>query len=75
MALISSGTASYELSLVNLMTSDVEIYITVDDSKNKDNLSAFTPSVAQYYKENKFENCGGSNRQYETNYGLYRRYL
>ena len=36
LALIGTGTAGYELSLVNLATSDVEVLMTVDDRKNKD---------------------------------------
>jgi len=37
MLLVGAGTANYELSLLNLTTSDVEILMTVDDKKSKDN--------------------------------------
>lgn len=36
LVLISAGSKNYELSLVNLETSSVEILFTVDDRKNKD---------------------------------------
>lgn len=32
MALVASGSSNYELSLVNLQTSDVEVLLTVDDT-------------------------------------------
>ena len=34
MALVSSGTSNYEVSLLNLETSDVEILLSVDDKKS-----------------------------------------
>ncbi len=43
MALISSGASNYELSLLNLATSDVEILLTVDDRKNKENIISSLP--------------------------------
>jgi hypothetical protein len=51
MMLISAGTQNYELSLLNLATSDVEILMTVDDRKSKDNLMQGIPQVPSYYKE------------------------
>ena len=35
MALVASGGAGYELSLLNLETGNVEILMTVDDRKSK----------------------------------------
>ena len=45
LALIASGSSNYELSLVNLFTGDVEALLTVDDSRNKDNINSFTPII------------------------------
>jgi hypothetical protein len=76
LALISTGNQHYELSLVNLYTSDVEIFLTVDDSKVKDNISSFSPVVPQFYKENLIDYTSGPlPRKYETNSSLFRRYL
>ena len=36
MMLISSGTSNYEISLLNLETSEVDILLSVDDKKNKE---------------------------------------
>lgn len=75
MALIAAGTNNYEVSLVNLQTSDVEVLLTVDDSKNKDNFAATIPVVPSYIPENVFEIGTSITRKYETNQSLFRRYL
>ncbi len=43
MMLISAGSANYEVSLLNLETSNVEVLLTVDDRKTKDNVALGIP--------------------------------
>jgi len=76
LALISTGAQKYEVNLVNLQTNNVEIFLTVDDSKVKDNISSFSPTVPQFYKESIFETTDSSlDRKYETNQSIFKRYL
>lgn len=48
MILVASGTSNYEVSLLNLDTSDVDVLLTVDDSKNRENVSASIPTVPSF---------------------------
>lgn len=79
--LVSAGTSNYEVSLLNLATSDVEILLTVDDRKTKDNLTQLLPSVPSYYREtNSFYESSElpstfPKKRNETNSSLFRRYL
>jgi len=43
MMLVSAGSQNYEVSLLNLETSNVEVLLTVDDRKTKENLSQGLP--------------------------------
>lgn len=43
MMLISAGSANYEVSLLNLETSNVEVLLSVDDRKTKENLAQGLP--------------------------------
>ncbi len=77
MMLISAGSANYEVSLLNLETSNVEVLLTVDDRKTKDNLALGIPQVPSYYKETNgyYEGSDLILKKYETNNSLFRRYL
>lgn len=54
LVLISAGSQNYELSLVNLETATVEVLLTVDDRKNKDNILSSLPSVPSYIRETSY---------------------
>ena len=80
MALISAGSQSYEVSLVNLATSDVEVLLAVDDRKNKDSLLGSLPSVPSFMRETTqyadFDQVAGlGGKKFERNSSLFRRYL
>lgn len=51
LALIASGTSGYELSLVNLETSQVEVLMTVDDKRDRDNIVGSLPQIPSYLRE------------------------
>jgi len=48
MALVSAGSQNYEVSLLNLATGDVEVLLTVDDKKNRDNFLQGLPQIPSY---------------------------
>eukprot|EP00347_Sterkiella_histriomuscorum_P000291 403376447 len=83
MMLISAGSNNYEVSLLNLDTSDVEILLTVDDKKNKENIVQTLPQIPSYYKETssfyndqqELPNSQQLTKRYENNNSLFRRYL
>ena len=80
MALISAGSQNYEVSLVNLANSDVEVLLSVDDRKNKDNLLGSLPAVPSFMRETTqyadFDNVAGQGgKRFETNSSLFRKYL
>jgi hypothetical protein len=52
--LVSTGNASYELSLLNLETSGVEILMTIDDRASKESIVSGLPSVPSFYRESVF---------------------
>lgn len=55
LALVAAGTSGYELSLVNLETSQVEVLMTVDDRKDRDSIVAGLPAVPQYLRETVYQ--------------------
>ena len=75
MALISSGSSNYEVSLLNLATSDVEVLLTVDDSKNRENVGGSIPSVPSYLQEKIIDDSGIAPKKHETNQSIFRRYI
>lgn len=75
MALVSAGSQNYEVSLLNLATGDVEVLLTVDDKRNRDNCLQGLPQIPSFQKEVcSFFEMEERKRQ-ETNTSLFRRYL
>ena len=68
MAVIGTGSANYELSLLNLDSAEVEIMFSVDAGKGKDIVAP--PVVASYIPES--ISFDGRN---ETNKSLFDKYL
>jgi hypothetical protein len=54
MMLVSTGSANYELSLLNLETSSVEVLLTVDDKQSKESYLGGLPTVPSFLKESVF---------------------
>jgi hypothetical protein len=54
LALISTGSSNYEVSLLNLETSTVEVLLTVDDKANKESYISALPVVPSYQREGIF---------------------
>lgn len=51
LALISAGSLNYELSLLNLETCSLEVLLTVDDRKDRDQIVAGLPPVPSFLRE------------------------
>ena len=77
--LISSGSSNYEVSLLNLETSSVEVLLSVDDRRNKDSILSGLPVIPSFLKEGQFQvpdyDYGQVIKQNETNSSIMRRYL
>jgi len=54
MLLVSTGSSNYELSLLNLETSSVEVLLTVDDRQSKESFLNGLPTVPSFLKESVF---------------------
>ena len=54
MMLISTGSANYEVSLLNLETSSVEVLLTADDKQSKESFLGALPTVPSFLKESVF---------------------
>lgn len=54
LALVSSGASNYEVCLVNLETSAVEVLLTVDDRKNKESFLSGLPTVPSFFRDSVF---------------------
>ena len=52
--LVSTGNAQYELSLLNLETSAVEVLMTVDDRSSRESIVGGLPTVPSFYRESVF---------------------
>ncbi len=76
MVLVSTGNSNYEVNLVNLDTSSVDILLSIDDRINKDNILGGLPSVPSFIRESIFLDADNSSiKKNETNNSLFRRYL
>jgi hypothetical protein len=75
MVLVSSGGSNFEVSLLNLYTSEVEVLLTVDDKKNKDSIISSLPTVPSFYKETFVDLDNPFGKRNERNSSLFRRYL
>ncbi len=76
MLLVSTGSANYELSLLNLETSSVEVLLTVDDRQSKESFLNGLPTVPSFLKESVFfESEYQGFKKNETNQSLLARYL
>jgi len=77
--LVSAGSANYELSLLNLETSSVEVLLTVDERKTKESVLGGIPTVPSYFRESLFHvsdyDYGQPQKHAETNTSVLRRYL
>jgi len=65
LAVVGAGSSTYEVTLLNLESGEVEFLLTVDDSRNKDLIAP--PVVPSFSVEDHLAN--------ETNLSLFRRYL
>jgi hypothetical protein len=74
MVLVSTGNNNYELSLINLETSTVDVLLSVDDRLNRENFSGGIPAVPSYIRESVFMDLDGLKKN-ETNNSIFRRYL
>lgn len=81
LVLVSTGNFNYEVSLVNLETSTVDVLLSVDDRLNRENFSGGLPTVPSFLRETVFQQSdnisfsSGGLRKNETNDSLFRRYL
>ena len=71
MALISSGAPSYELSLLNLDTGNIEILMTVNEPAGSDSINA----MSSFYRESAIRDNNNWPEKSETNDTMFRRYL
>ena len=70
MALVASGGPSYELSLLNLDTGNIEYLMSVNEAQEKDNnFGQFSNSVniPSFYKESLIRDCFNWPEKSETN--------
>lgn len=83
MALVAAGGPTYELSLLNLETGNVEILMTVDDRKSspasdaQGGASGLASSVTlpSFYRESYIRDSFSWPEKSETNQSLFKRYL
>jgi hypothetical protein len=83
MALVAAGGPTYELSLLNLETGNIEILMAVDEGKGSQgsdaqaNASGLASSVTlpSFYRESLIRDSFSWPEKSETNQSLFKRYL
>jgi|TARA_B110000285_G_scaffold224089_1_gene280454 hypothetical protein len=84
MALVAAGGPTYELSLLNLDSGNIEILMSVNEgqgAQGKEQMGAGAGSLATgislpaFYRESLIRDCFAWPEKSETNQSLYRRYL
>jgi len=79
MVLVASGAPSYELSLLNLETGNIEILMSVNEAIGNDNNlgGPMQPSItiSSFYRESLVRDSFNWPEKSETNSTLFRRYL
>lgn len=84
MALVAAGGPTYELSLLNLDSGNIEILMSVNEgqgAQGKEQMGAGAGSLAtgislpSFYRESLIRDCFAWPEKSETNQSLYRRYL
>lgn len=73
MALISTGGPSYELTLLNLETGNIECLLSCDDGLNQDQTTAI--EAPSFFRESAIRDYFSWPEKSETYQSLYRRYL
>jgi hypothetical protein len=73
LALISTGGPSYELSLLNLETGNIECLLSCDDGLNQDQTTAI--EAPSFFRESAIRDYFSWPEKSETYQSLYRRYL
>jgi hypothetical protein len=76
MILVSTGSANYEVSLLNLESATVDVLLSVDDRVTRDSVSGGLPTVPSFLRESVyFETELQGLKKNETNASLLKRYL